>query len=122
MTTFLDGPAKGQTLQLRRAPVYMRVTELLGTWNALDQLTDEWEPGEALYAYVLAEKPGAMHLLVRGPERHRGGFWPIAKYRLCPEQPPEEIMRDNEKWRAWTNTQPRPDFGEGAQKEPAKPD
>lgn len=110
MTTFLDGPAIGQTLQLRRAPVYLRVTELLGAFDGLDQLADEPEPGETLHAYVLAEKPGAMHILVRGRCATGGGFWPIAKYRHVTDQPPQETMRDNALWRAWTETQPRPAF------------
>lgn len=110
MTTFLDGPAAGRTLQLRRAPIYLRVTELLGEIDGLDQLTDEPEPGEYLHAYVLAEAPGHMHILVRGKGKTGGGFWPMAKYKILPEQPSQEIMRDNAQWRAWTNQQPRPNL------------
>lgn len=108
MTTFRDGPAKGQTLMLKRSPIYLRVTELLGTWNALDQLADVWEPGEALYCYRLAEKPGYMH--VNTGRRPGGGSYPLSSYELVAEQPPAETMKDNALWREWTNKQPRPEF------------
>lgn len=46
MTTFIDGPAKGQTLMLRRNPVYLIVTEENGKFDALDQLEDAPKPTE----------------------------------------------------------------------------
>lgn len=108
MTRFQDGPAQGKTLMLRRAPIYLRVTELIGEFDALDQLNDQPEPGETLHCYVLAEAPGHIH--INTGRKPGGGFFPMALYRIVPEQPPQEIMRDNAKWRAWTNKQPRPEF------------
>lgn len=111
MTTFIDGPAKGQTLQLRRAPVFLRVTEKDGEFDGLDQLDDRPKPGETLHAYRLTKKPGGMHILVHGKNRARGGFWPIAEYELVPEQPSQELMRQSFAWEAWTdNEAPRPAF------------
>lgn len=109
MTAFIDGPAQGQKLQLRRAPVYLRVTEKDGKFDGLDQLGDTPEPGETMYAYVLAEQPGAMHLLVRGKEAaSRGGIWPIAKYKLFPIQPDQATMRSRADWQEWTYAAGKP--------------
>ena len=47
MTRFLDGPAAGVLLALRRAPLYLRVVyhaKREEPWDALDQLADV--PGE----------------------------------------------------------------------------
>lgn len=41
MSNFIDGPAKGVHLSLRRSPMFLRaVCEPNGKWDALDQLTD----------------------------------------------------------------------------------
>lgn len=106
MTTFQDGPAAGQTLQLQRAPIYLRVTEEGGTFDALDQLHDEPKPTERLYCYVLAEVPGHCHVL-RSP-RHLSGWQTIAKYRFVDPQPTDDQMRATPAWRDWTNQQPNP--------------
>lgn len=106
MTTFTDGPAKGQTLSLRRAPVFLRVTEAAGKFDALDQLEDTPEPHETLHAYVLASKPGSMHLCVRGKNRAAGGFYPLATYKLVENPPTDAVMRAQ--WRAWTDQQGMP--------------
>jgi len=58
MTTFEDGPAKGQHLSLQRAPKFLRVVEDGGKWDALDQPTDEPRPGETLYAYRISSEVG----------------------------------------------------------------
>lgn len=106
MTQFKDGPAKGQTLMLRRAPVYLRVTELLGKFDALDQLDDEPEPGETLHAYVITEKPGHIH--INTGRKPGGGFYPMATYKLAEVQPPQETMKKKALWQEWTSQQPRP--------------
>ena len=61
MTTFVDGPAKGQRLRLKRAARFLRVTEANGEWDALDQLTDHPRTDEKLWAYEITGQPGMMH-------------------------------------------------------------
>ncbi len=99
MTHFEDGPAKGQTLMLKRAPQFLRVVEANGKWDALDQLDDKPEPQEKIYAYKRVGKPGMIHINM-GRKNH-GGFFPMAEYRFCSEQPPDCGMRDKERWQWW---------------------
>ncbi len=104
-TRFLDGPASGLELSLRRAPTFLRVVcDHNGDLDALDQLDDVAEEGERLYAYRVVEGTrNRFHLLVRGKEaRTRGGWWELADYRWCDDQPSDEVLRDNTKWRQWT--------------------
>jgi hypothetical protein len=63
MTTFEDGPAKGQTLMLQRAPLFLRVViDPSGKVDALDQLTDKPASNEKIFAYVLTAEPGRFHI------------------------------------------------------------
>jgi hypothetical protein len=97
MTTFQDGPAKGKTLMLRRAPRFLRVVEKNGKFDALDQLDDKPEPGENLFAYEITGRPGMMHIHKRGG----GGWYPIANYRFIEPQPTDAEMRTIEAWHSW---------------------
>jgi hypothetical protein len=99
MTTFEDGPAKGQTLMLKRAAVFLRVVESNGTWDALDQLDDTPKPEEKIYAYQIIGKPGMMHLNRGGG---RSGWYAIASYRLISPQPSDTEMRSTDAWWDWT--------------------
>jgi hypothetical protein len=107
MIKILDGPAAGQTLWLRRAPLYLRVVNLAGEIDALDQLDDEPRDDEVVYAYrAKGGKTSWVHLHVRGKHaKSRGGFWGSAEYELCPDQPAQEILRDTERWREWAAEQ-----------------
>lgn len=98
MTTFEDGPAKGQRLMLKRAAHFLRVVEANGKWDALDQPTDTPQPGEKLFAYEITGKPGMVHLNCGGG---RGGSYPIATYRFLKEQPSDAEMRDAQAWGRW---------------------
>lgn len=98
MTTFEDGPAKGKTLMLHRAAMFLRVVESKGEIDALDQLTDKANPKEKIYAYKIIGDAGFCHIRASGG---RGGFYPIAKYRLYSQQPSDADMRDNEAWTKW---------------------
>lgn len=101
MTRFIDGPAAGQTLMLKRAPVFLRVVQG-EKWDALDQPDDEPLENETVYAYQLAEAPGHVHLSTRGQNGKRGGgFYPLANYKLCEEQPTKTEMIVTGDWRAW---------------------
>ena len=107
MTTFLDGPAKGQTLMLRRCPVFLRVVESGGKWDALDQPSDTPRSGETLYAYSLVGRPGVCYHINCG-RKGGGGTYPISEYRLVENQPATAEMASTEDWRAWCAGQPAP--------------
>lgn len=98
MTRFLNGPAEGQTLMLRRAPIFLRVVEKAGKWDALDQLGDSPESGETLHAYRISKRPqGHVHLNAG----KASGFYSMASYLLCEKQPTAEEMRDSRAWESW---------------------
>lgn len=98
MTTFQDGPAKGQHLMLKRHAKFLRVVVADGKWDALDQPEDTPQPNETLYAYVVVGEIGMCHINRGGG---RGGFYAIANYRFVPIQPDQETMRDSSRWQAW---------------------
>ncbi|MFO0887568.1 MAG: hypothetical protein U0790_00315 [Isosphaeraceae bacterium] len=95
MIRFLDGPAQGALLMLRRAPLYLRVVaNAKGEWDALDRLSDTPEPGESIHAYRIAGPARPYHI------RPGGRFWQ-AEYRAVPDQPPAEVLNDTDRWRDW---------------------
>lgn len=98
MTTFQDGPAKGQTLMLKRAARFLRVVEADGKFDAIDQPDDKPAPNEKLYAYTVVGEVGHCHIRAG---RGRGGFYPIATYKLVESQPTDAEMRDIASWHAW---------------------
>lgn len=100
MTTFEDGPARGHTLMLKRTPIFLRVVALNGKWDALDQPADSPDAAETIFAYKLHEHKGSCHI---NAGRGRSGFYPIATYRLVPEQPTDATMR--EQWTPWCDEQ-----------------
>ena len=73
MIQFLDGPAAGHPMRLRRAPIFLRVVvdEKTGEVDALDQINDSPRPGEAMHAYRITEKPSHYHLVIRAPRQSR---------------------------------------------------
>lgn len=105
MTRFLDGPAAGVVLMLRRAPLFLRVVhhaKRKEPWDALDQLADVPGEHEELFAYERVAKPTFMHLKCSGKgAKGASGFYAMAEYRLVAEQPAETVMRDTKAWRGW---------------------
>jgi hypothetical protein len=97
MTHFEDGPAKDKTLMLKRSPLYLRVVEVNGAWDALDQLDDRPRPEEKLYAYERVGKVGMVH--INTGRKNHGGLFPMATYRFISDQPDDADMRDSERWR-----------------------
>lgn len=107
MLTFLDGPAEGKRgLCIRRAPLFLRVVQNgKGEWDCLDQLDDQPAVDERIWAYRLAHNDGMVHLNMQNRQgRHCGGFFVMATYRLCPEQPPEDVLRSTKAWQTWCLT------------------
>ncbi len=108
MTTFIDGPAMGKTLMLRRAVMLLRVTvNEAGEIDALDQPQDTPKPEEEwIYTYVnTGKRTGNVHVRYGGNKKHLSGFYVMAEYRLYEQQPPDDVMRDNTQWRAWCQSQ-----------------
>ncbi len=99
MTSFLDGPAQGQSLMLKRCPIFLRVVvDGGGKWDALDQPEDRPRPGEQLFAYRIEGEPSMCHVRRTGG---RGGFYAMGQYRFILDQPEDAMMRDNQAWVHW---------------------
>lgn len=102
-TRFLDGPAEGANLSLRRCPYFIRVVvDELGGVDALDQLDDTVRPGETAYVYVLRDVPTHAIACTRGKGCRS---LVIAEYRLHEEQPSQDTLRDNASWQEWAADQ-----------------
>lgn len=106
MTTFLDGPAYGTTLFLKRAPHYLRVVlgpdgpTHTGTVDALDQLDDVPRSDERIVVYEMTAGPTHVHINRgrKGCAWYRGG-----EYRMVAAQPEDAVLRSTESWRAWVS-------------------
>lgn len=108
MTRFLDGPAAGKSLSLKRAPIYLRaVQDPAGKWDALDQLEDEPKKDERIVIYRLKAEPGWCHIYKRGPG---SGFYATGEYEVVEPQPGQEDVRETDRWRDWTSRQPVPEW------------
>jgi hypothetical protein len=108
VVTFLDGPAVGVQLQLRRIPLYLRVVHSgQRTWDALDQLDDEPKRNETIYVYRRDERqqPTKYHLCFRSRNKRASGVYWTCDYRFVAEQPADELVRSTEAWRAWVTEQ-----------------
>lgn len=102
MIEFIDGPAAGQALNLRRAPLYLRVVQAPGgEFDALDQLDDTPKPRETVHVYRRVGDVSRVHLLGQIGGRKQGWWMVSAKYEFCAEQPADDVARDNAKWAAW---------------------
>jgi hypothetical protein len=112
--TFKGGPAAGQVLALRRAPLFLRVTHAREAFDALDQLDDTPAEGEQLYAYRRVGEAGSVHLCVRGKNRGASGRYAVAAYEAVEPQPDDATMRSTGAWRDWCRAQVRPKAEEGA--------
>lgn len=106
MIRFPGGPASGQVLILRRCPPYLRVTlSPDGKFDALDQLDDQADAGESIHAYRRVGEPGWCHIDFSRPRR--GAWYRTAEYRHLDDQPPDETLRETDRWRAWCWAQVR---------------
>jgi hypothetical protein len=97
MVNFLDGPALGVELPLRRAPFLLRVTRssLFGDWDALDQVEDVPTANAVITVYRLASVPSRMNITYHTPGgRRRGESLVQATYQhFGVEQPNEHDAR-----------------------------
>jgi len=104
MITFKDGPAAGVSLQLRRAPLFLRVVidKKTGEVDALDQINDRPRLGEEIHAYRRVTNATKYHLraCIDG-----SGWYSSASYRHHDEQPADHVGRDRGSWQHWTQEQ-----------------
>lgn len=100
MTKLEDGPAKGQVLMLRRAPLFLRVAESAEGWDGLDLFDDSPEPG-IFYAYRRTGTHGSAFIDFGGKKKHQSGLYTSASYEYIPEQPTQDVMASNEAWQTW---------------------
>jgi hypothetical protein len=98
MTTFIDGPAKGEVLYLKRAPRFLRVTQNGITFDGLDQLADEPQETELIHVYQITGPIAGIVTTTRG-------VFPVAQYRFFQPPPPDSHVRQNHAWRGWTTRQ-----------------
>lgn len=97
MTRFIDGPAAGKTLMLKRAPLFLRVTQRGDDWDALDQLDDQPAADEEIHVYRLQGQPGSVHMNFG---RCRGGLFTTAEYAYFSPQPTDAELRTTAAWHA----------------------
>ncbi len=95
MTSFIDGPAAGESLPLKRTPRLLRVTQNGPIFDALDQLEDEPDETELIYVYQLVAAP-------QGWVTTATGRYPIAEYRFIDPPPGDGLVRRTHAWRGWT--------------------
>lgn len=106
MTKFMDGPAAEVVLALRRAPQYLRaVCDPSGKWDALDQLDDAPADDERVVVYQMTAGPYHMHVQRRERGRRVCGWYSGGEYRVLAEQPSDDVLRSNSRWRAWVAEQ-----------------
>jgi hypothetical protein len=101
---FGDGPAVGELLALKRAPLYLRAVfnGQTSKWDALDQLADVPGPEELLvvaYRRVGPARGCMVDWTVKG--RKVGGRFASANYEVVAEQPDAATLRETDRWRAW---------------------
>lgn len=108
MITFKGGPAEGQSLCLKRAPILLRVVrDSTGNWDALDRLDDMPRLDERIYAYVRDGTPGWVHIDGTRGGRRYGETLLSASYYFCEKQPSDEVARNTASWREWCERYPR---------------
>lgn len=104
MTTIEDGPAAGKCLMLKRCPVLLRVVidTKTGGIDALNETEDIATANESIHVYKAMARPTWCHIYMRGG---RGGFYEVASYKLYSTQPPDEVLRDNDRWAEWATAE-----------------
>lgn len=108
MVRFLDGPAAGESLMLRRIPTLLRVVRSRnGAWDALDQLDDEPKPTETITVYRRRDDLAISKyfLCSRGKGKRESGQYWNAAYSVLAEQPADNQVRTTAAWQSWADAQ-----------------
>lgn len=100
MSSFLDGPAGGRSLSIRRAPYLLRVVvdRETGALDALDLIADRPSPTEDIHVYRLAAPPQTAHVCGRGAGA--SGWFEFGIYHHVPDAP-VDALRDTAAWQRW---------------------
>lgn len=93
-----DGPLAGKSLLLRRAPVFLRVTQAGENVDGLDQLDDAPRAEESIHVYRRRGSAGVCHIHRRGGG---SGFYAAGNYFHHHTQPDDATARDADAWRDW---------------------
>lgn len=106
---YLNHPLCVGSLNLARQPKYLRfvckqVSSCARKWDALDQLDDVAEEGEYIFA---AKKTDSTSVHIDGVrDGRRFGEWhETATYTPIKDQPEQELLADNDRWREWCLSQ-----------------
>lgn len=88
MAKIIDGPARGQTLELWKIPSYLRVVRTRDMkWKGIDHPKTTVKPHDAVVAYRLVEDK------------------PDPQYAVVNPQPSQDDMRNNALWFRWVAKQ-----------------
>lgn len=101
MVSFINGPAAGQILAIRRAPLLLRVVHNGTDWDALDHPADTPSPNETIHVYERVGEASSAHVCSRSRGRSLSGWYAVATYRHFPEQPPDADVRTLAAWDRW---------------------
>lgn len=93
LIVFADGPAAGQILYCGRTPYLLRVVNLGGVWDALDQIDDVAKADERIYLYRATGLPFTKERACRAVT--------AVEYGLLPLQPKGKTLRDNARFTEW---------------------
>mgnify|MGYP000626702823 CR=1 FL=1 len=109
------GGIRGKGLLLKRQPRFLRFVITGTDWetlDALDQLGDTPRDGEYVIA---AEKRDESSVHFSGyRDGKRAGWWErTATYQSVPDQPPQDVLRDTDRWRAWAAERAAVNPGQG---------
>lgn len=89
MIAFIDGPAKGISLELARTPILLRVDDVV-------------KKGEQIVVYRLVGMPSSYHVSCR--PRSQSRWVHNATYQVVDPQPADDQVRSNAAWRRWCET------------------
>lgn len=101
---FVDGPAAGIQIPLRRRPILLRIVHSPAAgWDGLDQLDDSPAPEERVFLYWRKQEGQWCHVDGRDAKtgkRFGRTEWIVDFFHVS-DGPTEEILRDNGKYRDW---------------------
>lgn len=99
---FLNHPLCRQSLSLERTPRFLRFVcrESCRKWDALDQPDDIAADDEFILAAIWSHTNSVHVDGVRDGKRF-GEWRKSITYKPIEPQPPQDLLRDNERWRSW---------------------
>lgn len=102
MVEFIDGPAKGAQLNLRRIPKFIRVViDATGNVDALDLKTDRAQANEKVYVYRAVDNTSVSGFVCGIKRAHGCIFFNSCKYAMYKDQPENSIMHHRALWEQW---------------------